>query len=173
MHRRRTHLLLLLVALAGACALLSAVRTGRLRDAAAARAADLEFCRKHLAELATWRGSTSGPAPAALDGEELGRRLREAAGSAGVGDKLSVEPAGAAARVGDSDYAELSVVLRGEPLTLREVTSFLHALASDDPASRAKVIELHAPTAPAAADAWRAEVTVGYLMYQPRRRADE
>jgi hypothetical protein len=119
------------------------------------------------------KSAPGSAAPAALDGEELGRRLREAAGAAGVGERLSVEPAGAAARVGESDYAELSVVLRGEPLTVREVTSLLHALAADDPASRARTIELHAPTAPAGADAWRAEITVGYLMYQPRRRADE
>jgi hypothetical protein len=173
MQSRRTYLLVVLVLLAGVCAVLSASRMARLRDSAAARAGDLAFCEQRLADLSAWTARSGGAAAQSLDGEELGRRIREAAGSAGVGDKLSVEPAGAAARVGDSDYTELSVILRGEPLTLREVTSFLHALAAEDPAWRPRSIDLHVPASAAPADAWRAEVTVGYLLYQPRRRANE
>jgi hypothetical protein len=70
----------------------------------------------------------------------------------------------------------MALDLRFEPLTLRQLTTFLHTLAQIDPSSRATQIELSPPEqgAPASGksageELWRADVAVGYLTYTPRK----
>jgi hypothetical protein len=73
----------------------------------------------------------------------------------------------------NTDYTELPVYLRFEPLTLRQLTTFLHTLTRIDPTSRPRSIELSVPeqaSGSAGEERWRADVEVGWLTYSPQKR---
>jgi hypothetical protein len=106
--------------------------------------------------------------------------LRDAATEAGAADKLaSIEPGQPQRLAGD--YAQLPVFLRLEGLTMKQLTLFLHRLASLDPSSRAQSIELSVAGSgsgagtgtgagadtPEQPEMWDADVTVSYLTFAP------
>jgi hypothetical protein len=174
MKASRTRVLILLV-LAGAIAAIAGyARMAGAREAAALAGEDLEACRRYIGGIA---GVTQGAAGRRAlvggpDSVALNARLREAAAAAGVADRLlSVEP-GVATRLRDTDYKELQVFLRLEPVTLRQLTTFLHALSVKDADSRTKTIELSVPQR-GAGEQWTADVAVGYLIFSPRDAAGE
>src|SRR5688500_20348599 len=91
----------------------------------------------------------AGAAARAPDTSQHARVLREAATEAGAADKLaSIEPGQPQRLAGD--YAQLPVFLRLEGLTMKQLTLFLHRLASLDPAPRAQSIQLSAAAGAAA-----------------------
>jgi hypothetical protein len=174
MAQRRTLLLSLLIVACGLTAAVAGVRLADLRESATTATAGVAEAKRALDDLRRWRTSPGRAAPVLADAPELTRRLREAATVAGLSEPPGSEPDNPKP-LADTDYSEMLVYLRFQPLTLRQLTTFLHALARIDPSSRAKTIELRPPdaSAPAAApgeELWVADVAVGYLTYTPRKR---
>ena len=174
--KRRTALLGVLL-LAGALAgVLAYGRMERMKEDATAAERDLVAATSSMREIARWRSSPSrAAAPGAMEIPQLNARLRQAATAAGLPDAPGSEP-GSPTRLEGGDYSELPVFLRFEPLTLKQLTSFLVALSRIDPSARARAIELSPPEqAGTTADArdgeelWSAGVEVDYLSYTPAR----
>jgi hypothetical protein len=167
--KSRTNLLILLVALSIVACLIAAGRLARAHDAAASSSADLSESRALLADLAASKTGAS-PSPAAPTAPEVNQRLKTAAAAAGIVGKIrSIEP-GQPNRLPNADYMETPVFVRTEPLTLRQLATFLLSLAQNDASCRAKMIELAVPQSPdggaaAAKDVWTADVTLAYTSY--------
>jgi hypothetical protein len=169
MARRTSLLLSLLIVAAGLAAAVAYARMDKFRDDAERARANLAGARASMAQIRAWRSSPGRATAATMDASQLSARLREAATAAGLADAPGSEP-DKPRRLGDSDYEEMPVYLRFEPLTLKQLTTFLVTLARIDPSSRAKSIELSPPTqGGAGGDLWIADVTVGYLTYAPRK----
>ncbi len=116
-------------------------------------------------------GSGAGKVAVRLDGADLNRRIREAATSAGISERLaSVEP-NRPARVGESDYNELMVFLRFDGVELKQLGAFMHQLSAIDPSCRIKTIELETPVEGASDQKWTSDITLGYLSYAPRENS--
>jgi hypothetical protein len=160
---RRTNLLLILLLVAALAATFSWSRLGNRRDDALAAEQDLAQCRAYLAEMdaAGAASPAAQPLAAGVSPTNVNARLRDAAAAAGAAEKLtSIEP-GNTETVGDS--TELSVFLHFEPITLRELVTFLHQLsAGGGTGMRAKSLELEAPAGAEQGDAWVADVAIGY-----------
>jgi hypothetical protein len=169
MARRTSLLLSLLILAAGLAAVAAYLRMDKLRDDAETARANLAAARASMAQIRQWKSSPGRATAATMDASQLSARLRDAATAAGLPDAPGSEPDNNLRRIGDSDYSEMSVYLRFEPLTLKQLTTFLVTLARIDPSSRAKSIELSPPQTGSAADLWTADVTVGYLTYAPRK----
>ncbi|MGB7160062.1 MAG: hypothetical protein WBD40_18490 [Tepidisphaeraceae bacterium] len=175
MNPRRTNLLLLLLLVAATTGAFSWSRLNERRDDALASERDLAQCRAYLAEMTEAGVASPGIAAVAsssssADAPEINRRLRDAASAAGAGEKLtSIEP-GNTETVGES--TELSVFLHLEPITIRELVTFLYHLTAGDAGARAKTIELEAPAGAEEGDAWVADVTIGYLAGSGGERAE-
>ena len=157
--RRTNLLLLLLVALAVGTAV-SWSRLGKRRADALAAERDLAECRAYLVEMGEASPTTQTPTLSAAP-TEINHRLRDAAAAAGASEKLtSIEP-GNAETIGDR--TELSVFLHFEPITMRELVTFLHRLGTGGGGgTRAKTIELEAPAGAEQGDVWIADVAIGY-----------
>jgi hypothetical protein len=180
MAKRRTKLLILLLAPAALCALLAFFRKDKLKDDAAAARQNLADARRDIEEIRRWRSSPGRAAPlASMETPRLNARLREAATAAGLTDAPGSE-ANQPQRLGGTDYSEMTVYLRPEPLTMHQLTTFLVTLARIEPSARVKTIELSAPesqgvTVPAGRgqngeDVWIADITVAYLTYTPPQK---
>lgn len=170
MNDRRTNLLLLVLVLAAVNAAMAWSRLARLRDDALASESDLAQCRAYLAEIAAAGAVSPAARPRTAGATDINRRLREAASAAGAGEKLtSIEPGNAETAGGST---ELSVFLHFEPISLRELVTFLHHLSAGDAGMRAKTLELEAPPGAEAGDAWVADVAIGYPVTAGEERAE-
>src|SRR5687768_18142987 len=128
MNHRPTQFLLMLVILAAIACGFAYSRLQARREAAALAQHDLVTSKAMLDEIIRVGASGTPTASANLDQSELNRRLRDAAQTAGISEKLvSIEP-GQPNRVPNSDYNEMLVSLRLEPLSLRQLVTFLHEL---------------------------------------------
>ena len=166
---RRTSLLMLLVVISVICCAIASRYMAGKRAAALSLGNDLAVSQQYLADLTALRDSPRRVATAPPNRAELNQKLRSAADSAGAGDKLtSVEPA-QPLPVQGSDYAELPVLLRFDPMPLRDLAAFLGDLSLNDPGSRPSSIRLSTPPAGAPANTWAAEITLSYLIYSPRQ----
>jgi hypothetical protein len=165
--RRRTRLLVVLLA-ASACAAVAAHARLRAARAGAVHAREsLGIATRQLDELHRWRTGAEATKAVEPDTSQLTRVLREAATRAGATDKLaSIEP-GPPARTAGGDYAQTPVFLRLERLSLKQLTLSLHHLAQLDPASRAQGIELSASGTEGQTELWNADVTISYLTFAP------
>jgi len=174
MARRKTILLSLLLLAGFLVMIIAAIRMNKFRDDAATAQANLLQGQRTIKEIRQWKASPGRAAAVSADTPELTRRLRQAATAAGLAEPPGIEPE-SPKPIGNSDYSEMALDLRFEPLTLRQLSTFLHTLAKIDPSSRAKAIELSTPDQPAttlgkpAEELWRADVAVGYLTYTPRK----
>jgi hypothetical protein len=167
MTARQTKLLVLLLLIAGVCAWISWSRMDRLHDAAQTAQQDLDVCRGYLHDLSATGTATT--LTGAVDASELNRRLREAAASAQISEKLvSVEPS-QAQRLANSDYSELPVFLRLESVDLRQLVAFLQQLGGSDAGCRTKLLNLDPAPGDQSPERWSADVTLGYLLYSPRQ----
>ena len=178
MARRRTLLWSLLLLTSALVMGLSVLRLGKYREDAAVARRNWVAAQRAMDEIHRWRTSP-GRAAAGVNMEtpQLTSKLREAATAAGLADAPGSE-ANAPTRIANSDYNEMLVFLRFEPINLKQLTTFLHALARIDPSSRAKSIELSPPQpsadrpqppARAGEQLWTADVAVGYLTYSPQK----
>ena len=116
-------------------------------------------------------GRGGGGAGNAIDANsQVNRHLRDAAAAAGVADKLvSIEP-GEPNLVAGTDYQEMLVFLRLEPVSLRELVTFLHAHAWADSATHAKAIELSTIARNQKdGELWLADVTLAYVSHAPQQ----
>ena len=170
--RRQTLWLGLLLACVAAWVPLTYVRLSKYRDDAEVAARDLAEVKLALLDVHAFRASPGRAAPVLMETAQLTQKLREAAAAAGLPDAPGSE-AGDPRRLANSDYTELPVYLRFEPLTLRQLTNFLHSLGRIDPTSRPRSIELAVPeqmSGPPGEERWRADVEVGWLTYSPQKR---
>jgi hypothetical protein len=173
MPRRKTILLALLLLASMLAVGLAWLRLSKFREDAATARENLVIGRTLIADIRRWKSSPGRAAPVSADAPELTRHLRAAATAAGLTDVPGTETE-APKRVGNTDYSELTLDLRFEPLTLRQLTTFLHTLAQIDPSSRATAIELRPPDQAGAIkqsqeELWMADVAVGYLTYTPQK----
>ena len=168
--RRRTVLLVMLVATAAIACAAAGLWMSEKRESALVAATDLAAARRDMSYIAQARLAPGQNVAQSLDSSQISRRIREATRAAGLDDPSSLEPS-PPARVGTSDYTETPVYLALEPLTLRQLVTFLHHLCRIDPGARIKQIELSPPESIAAQegpeDLWTAGVAVGYLTYSP------
>jgi hypothetical protein len=175
MARRRTFLLALLLVSAFLFGGFCHRRMLRLKEEAQIARDNLVSAQAALTEIRHWKASPGRAAAVAMETPQLTATLRQAALAAGIPDAPGSEP-GSPARLAGTDYSELPVFLRFEPLTMKQLTAFLVTLARIDPSARATVIELTPPdpaariTAPAATgeEVWSAGVEVDYLTYSPQ-----
>lgn len=177
----RTQLLILFVLLSACAAFWAYTRLDSLHHKALAAEGDLVSVHRNLADMANPSGRGPGVVVGRLDSAELSRRLNSAAIIAGVKDNLvDIDPS-APARLGNSEYNELPVLLRFEKISLQQLTIFFEQLAANDPGSRAKTIELAPPEAspslapraivpanPDGSELWTADIAVAYLIYAPK-----
>jgi hypothetical protein len=135
-----------------------------MRDDALASERDLSECRGYLAEVTVMGTKSARAADVAVADSaiDINQRLREAAAAAGAGETLtSIEP-GNTETVGES--TESCVFLHLEPITMRQLVTFLYQLSADHAGARAKAIELEAPAGDTQGDTWVADVSIGYLI---------
>lgn len=175
MAKRKTTLLSLLLVAGVFAMVLAYFHLSAVSEAAAIAQANLLNGRQTIREIHDWKASPGRAAAVSADNTELNQRLRQAATAAALADAPGTDT-GTVKPIGNTDYSEMAIFLRFEPLTIRELTTFLHALAETDPSLRATQIELSPPEDAASAGAkapgeerWRADVAVGYLTYTPRR----
>ena len=163
MNAKRTNLLLLLLVASAVAVAVSWTRLGNRRAAALAAQRDLAECRVYLVEMAEAGALSPAAQTPTLSAAptEINRHVRDAAAAAGASEKLtSIEP-GNAETIGDR--TELSVFLHFEPITMRELVTFLHRLGmGGGGGTRAKTIELEAPVGAEQGDVWIADVAIGY-----------
>jgi len=167
MRNRTTLILILLLVVSAIAAALAFAQLQHNRTVAERQQNDLHQSFRLISDLE----SNKSPArliATRLDGSALNRRIRDAATSAGISDRLSgIEP-NRPVRVQGSDYNELMVFLRFENVSIRQLSTFMHRLASIDPACRVKSIELDSPPDPADTTNWTSDLTLAYLTYSPR-----
>ena len=180
MRNHRTQVLGFIVFLSLCSALVAYGRLEKSRANALADERDLRSVHHDLADIVQATGGLQIAGGRLDNPSELTRRLGSAAVIAGVRDQLVDIDPGSPAKVGNSEYSELPVILRFEKITLQQLTVFFHQLSVNDPGSRAKTIELTPPeasgslasrsAAPASLrgeELWTADVTVAYLMLPP------
>ncbi len=171
MAKRKTTLLSLLLVGGFFAMVVAYFRMRCTSEAAAIAQANLVNGRQTIKEIHDWKASPGRAAAVSADNIELNQRLRQAATAAGLADAPGTDT-GTATPIGNTDYSEMAIFLRFEPLTIRQLTTFLHALAETDPSLRATQIELSPPEGAvgvaAGEELWRADVAVGYLTYTPR-----
>lgn len=180
MAKRRTLLLSALLLATALSAAVAYARMAKFKDDARAARADAETVGQMLDDIRRWRTSPGRAAAVSVETPQLNARLREAATAAGLPDVPGSEP-GTPARLAASDYSEMPVYLDLGTVTMRQLTTFLTALARVEPSSRVKSIELTDPkqsgvpvpaaTGQPAEEVWQTGVTVGYLTYTPQKPA--
>jgi hypothetical protein len=172
--QRTTVLLALLVLSAAAACIAVWLWSSSQRDAARLAAQTLASARRDIHDIAAMRQSPGRSVAQSLDTPAVTARIRRAAQAAGLAEPSSLEP-GPATRLGTTDYTETPVYLGFEPLTLKQLVTFLQHLSRLDPGVRAKQIELSTPqsgTTPAPGqgeELWQADIAIGYLTYSPRK----
>lgn len=81
-----------------------------------------------------------------------------------------IDPEGSR-RLADSDYEEHPVLVQIDSVTLEQLVRFLHKLSTDTtqtPQLHVRHIELDAPRGQDTGHTWQADVTLSYLVFNPR-----
>ena len=135
------------------------------KDQAVAQAQDLAAARADLADLDAWHVTTAAGDGKGEDASDLNRRIRAAAAAGGLVDRLARVDPGPTARVRDTDTTRTPIYLRLDGVSLRRLTTFVHALTQDDASLRVTGIDLTAPAAGGASaeagETWDVDVTLG------------
>jgi hypothetical protein len=155
-------------------ALWSYGRLADARDAAAAAADNLATCRDLAGQIESLRRRPSLAGSRELKEEELTSRIDRAAAAAKFdeGSLDRIEP-GPPRRLGETPYRETPTVVYLRRVTLRQLFTFLHALAGDGASTgglHVRRVDLSAPRdAPDAdGDRWNVETTLAQLVYAPK-----
>jgi hypothetical protein len=121
-----------------------------MRDSALLAQRDLAQVRADLGALS---GRSSAAATASpVDVNEL---VRDAARSAGAADALAgIEPGR------PNDLGQVPVIVGFTPLSLQQLVSFIHTLASGPAMAHSEAIELSASESSGGAERWTATVTI-------------
>jgi hypothetical protein len=183
---RRDRLVLAVLVAGGLLALLwSGSRLSDSRRSAAEAAGDLGACRDLAMRVESLRRRPAVAEGHGLGESDLHRRIAAAAGVAELPaeslGRIESEPS---RRVGETPYREDATRVYLHRVTLRQLFTFLHALASgrngpDETSAapsagsglRVKSIRLSAPRGEEAGDRWAVETTLAYLVYDPRPAA--
>jgi hypothetical protein len=187
---RRDRLLVALIIAGMLLALLwSYTRLSDSRRAAVDAAEELGTCRDLAARIDTLRGRPAVAEGHGLAESDLHGRIAAAAAAAEFPDgslgRIDPEPS---RRVGETPYREDAMRVNLHHVTLRELFTFLHALAggsgggaraqanagTDGPSGsglRVKSIRLSAPRGEETGDRWTVEATLTYLVYDPKPAA--
>jgi hypothetical protein len=141
------------------------------RDAAMAAAEDLTNCRTLVKQIVELRRRPSIAGTQELAVADLSRRIEQAALTARFPqeniERIDPEPA---RRVGESNYRQLPTLIRLRHVTLQQIFTFLHTLASDDSnALQLQQIRLSAPRGEETSDRWTIESTLAYTIYSPQK----
>lgn len=175
-----TKWLVVAVLLSAAGAFAAYLHFDHARAAAAEGAAYYEQGVADLRRIVAAGQTTSLAAAAspAAEGEgQLNQRLRAAALDAGLSDQLlSIEP-GQPQQLRDRDLKDTPIFLQLNGVTLPQLVAFLRRLTEDDRHIVPRNVSLTVPTNAAAttrdaAELWTADLTLGYLTYSPRGRAE-
>ena len=152
---RMTRWLMILVALAAITCAVATSRALAHRDAALVAQDDLAQVRHDLRQIASAAGLAAAPATNASSPDaDVNRHIRDAASKAGAAQALSGIETGPSA-----NRADAPLLVRFEPLTMRQLVSFVHGLRSSNPGIRPDTIELSAaPAGPE--ERWAATVTI-------------
>lgn len=131
---------------------------------AVAQAEDAAAARADLDDLDAWH-VTAGAGDGKDDGAaDLNRRIRAAAAAGGLVDKLARIDPGPTVRVRDSEATRTPIYLHVDGVTLRRLTTFLHALTIDDASLRVTGVDLTAPpvgeSRTEAGEVWDVDVTL-------------
>lgn len=152
----------------------SYTRLADARDAAVAAADDLASCRDLADQIESLRRRPALAGAREMRAEELTGRIERAAAAAHFDgdDSLDrIEP-GPPRRLGDGPYRETPTVVRLKRVTLRQLFTFLHALAGDNGAGgglHVRRVDLSAPRENESdADRWHVETTLAQLVYAPK-----
>jgi hypothetical protein len=152
-----------------------ALHLGASREAAAQAVADLASAQDIAGRIALLRQRPVVADAREAQGEDISRRIEEAAREAGVEEtsleRIEPEPA---RRLGDTPYREKPTRLRLRHVTLQQLFQMLHALASEAPGSsvlRLSSFRLSAPHGEEAGDEWMVESTLSCLVYDPKLSA--
>jgi hypothetical protein len=150
---RTTRLLLVLLAVSAFACIVSVSRARAMRGSARSAQNDLLYVQHELAsvEPAAVSSTTAGSPDAA----DINRLVRQAADSAGALDALAgLEPG----RLNDA--GEIPVIVGFTPLTMKQLITFIHALASGPAPVRAHAVELSAADVAGDAERWTATITI-------------
>ena len=180
---RRDRLLLAVLAAGALLALLwSGSHLSDSRRAAAEAAEDLGACRELAAKVEVLRRRPAMAEGQGLRETDLHRRIAAAAGAADLpADALGRIESEPSRRMGEAPYREDATRVYLYHVTLRQLFTFLHALANGPAGAgeaaaaapsgsglRVKSIRLSAPRGEETGDRWTVETTLTYLVYDPR-----
>jgi hypothetical protein len=165
---RQNKLTIAILVLLGVSAVWGYRHMARQRSSAEAAAEGLRECRRLAANIKAARQRPAIAADAEAIGGEIQAAIEQSAASAGIAaDKLSritPEPAG---RLADTVYKEKPTHVRLTDVTLKQLTGFLHTLATRHTGLTARSIDIRAPKREDTGPLWIADVTVTYLIYDP------
>jgi hypothetical protein len=139
------------------------------KDSADNSARSALLCKDMAGQIQALRRRPTVAATADVAESELSRNLEQAAAAAGMGVQSLVQIAPqTVSRIGDSDYVErpVDVVLGG--VTLRQLIPFLLTATDENSGLELKDLRLTAPRQDDSGATWNAELTLRYLIFQPR-----
>jgi len=151
-----------------ACLLAGVLIAGCRRAAAEAReaAASYDRCRALVAKIESRMRTQPLLASPAPPNFEYGAAIRRAAEAAGIAATSFPSPSlGAETPIGETRYVEQAVESGLGPVTLPQLITFLHKLATGDPAFQVREIELtpvKGPNGEAAGEWWQPRLTLTY-----------
>ena len=164
----------ILAALVVVMILAAAVASSRLAAAkseAVAQARDLAAARADLADLDAWHVTTAATDGKGEDASDLNRRIRAAAAAGGLVDRLARVDPGPTVRLRDTETTRTPIYLRLDGVSLRRLTTFVHALTRDDASLRVTGIDLTAPAAGGArteaGEIWDVDLTLSQTGIAP------
>ncbi len=170
MSRRTAVLLSVLAALLALATLLSYRVMIRHRAAAMTASNDLAECYKMAPEIESYRKRPAMAADQERIANETTGLIEQAARSSGISTRglVRITPA-PAHRLADTVYKEKPTQILLKGVTLRQLVSTLHRLASSKQSLYPKSLRITAPRVDDIGRLWTAEIVVTYLIYEPLR----
>lgn len=140
----------------------------RSHHAAAAARSNLAACERLAVSIKSLKQKPALARSLQHEMTDLIRRIEEAATSASIPLErlVRIDPQ-TPKRLGNSSYQEHAAILDIDGVSLRQLITFLHLLASNESGLDAQNIQLIAPRDPAALEQWNCGLVLTYLIYSP------
>jgi|WetSurMetagenome_2_1015567.scaffolds.fasta_scaffold442058_1 hypothetical protein len=137
------------------------------REAAQSAADETAACRQLARTIESLRTAPKVAATGDADVQDLGARIKAAAGQAGLAESAveGVFPQ-SARRLGDSPYLQKPVAMSLRGVTLDQLATFLYGVAEGSSLT-VRDLRLRAPHGDAARNLWDADATLTCLFYEP------